>query len=113
MFDAKLERSKIVNGEYPSRIIVGRQNKHIAMTKEFVQKRDSMNRNNTEGQMRSEPAILTADAQTLVDNYKGTGTLFAHSGSTFPRELILRAVRPLALAMGIQGTPCSLVLHLR
>ena len=83
-FNENEERQKILNGEYPSRIVQGRQNKHIPGTKEFEQKREKMNRI-SEG---SEPAILEADAQMLVDKYKGTGILSKDFGSLYPREVV-------------------------
>ena len=81
-FDENAEREKILNGEYPSRIVQGRQNKHIPGTREFEQKRESMKRENP----KSEPSILTADAKMLVDKYKGTGTVYQHPSSNYPRE---------------------------
>jgi hypothetical protein len=83
MFDTEIERQKILNGIYPSRVIAGRQNKHIEGTTEFEQKREQMQRLSP----GSEPAILHVDAQTLVDKYKGTGTIKT-KGSEYPREII-------------------------
>ena len=77
------ERRKILNGTYPSRIIVGRQNKHIEGTREFEQNREKMQKLSPD----SEPAIIEVDAQDLVDKYKGTGTLKL-KGSAYPRETI-------------------------
>ena len=85
MFILEAERKKILSGEYPSRIIEGRQNKHIPGTKEFEQKRQSMKRINP----NDEPAILDADAKTLVDRYKGTGNVYKYPGSDFPREDVI------------------------
>ena len=81
-FNENEERQKILSGEYPSRIVQGRQNKHIPGTKEFEQKRESMNQKNA----GSEPALLEADAQMLVDKHKGTGEVRKDPGSSYPRE---------------------------
>ena len=78
------ERQKILNGTYPSRIIEGRQRKHIEGTREFEQNRAKMQRLSP----GSEPAILTADAQTLVNRYKGSGLVEIKRGSQYPREII-------------------------
>ena len=75
------ERRKILDGTYPSRVIQGRQNKHIPGTTEFAQNQAKMRL------IESEPSILEVDAQTLVDKYKGTGTIY-FIGSPYPRELI-------------------------
>ena len=83
-FNENEERQKILNGEYPSRIVQGRQNKHIPDTKEFEQKRESMQREDP----YNEPAIVEVDAQMLVDKYKGTGVIRKDSGSLFPRETV-------------------------
>ena len=93
VFDAEAERKKILSGEYPSRVIVGRQNKHVPGTREFEQNREKMNRLHKARypgtKERNEPAILTASAQKLVERYKGTGKIYADSGSLFPREYVL------------------------
>jgi len=81
MFASEAERRKILDGTYPSRIIKGRQNKHIEGTREFEQKGKSMEK-------KSRPAILTADAQSLVDKYKGTGIINIPGGSNFPVEIV-------------------------
>jgi len=83
-FDAKAEQDKIKSGEYPSRVIQGRQNKHIEGTKEFEQKRESMKKKKSS----NEPAILKVDAQALVDKYKGTGYIYRHKSSPYPKERI-------------------------
>jgi len=84
-FNAEAERRKILDGVYPSRIVRGRQNKHIEGTREFGQNCAKLNRLSP----GSRPAILTADAQMLVDKYKGTGLIIEGSGgSAFPREEI-------------------------
>jgi hypothetical protein len=83
-FDEVAERKKILDGIYPSKIVKGRQNKHIPGTKEFVQKREKMQSESS----GSEPSILTADAQAIVDKYKGTGKVYPNRGSSFPREEI-------------------------
>ena len=71
MFNEEIERQKILHGTYPSRVIQGRQNKHIAETREFEQNREKMNRLNP-GSM---PAILEIDATDFVAEYKGTGRI--------------------------------------
>ena len=78
------ERQKIIDGTYPSRIIQGRQNKHIPGTQEFEQKRKQMQRISP----GSEPAILEAEAQALVDKYKGTGQVNKQRNSLYPTEII-------------------------
>ena len=83
MADISDERRKILDGTYPSRIIQGRQNKHIPGTAEFDQKREQMAKDSP----GSKPSILEADAQTLVDKYKGRGTIKT-KGSIYPRETI-------------------------
>ena len=81
MIDINEERKKILDGIYPSRIISGRQNKHIEGTKEFEQNKEKMIK------IGSAPAILHADAQSLVEMYKGTGNIyFAKSSPEYPRE---------------------------
>jgi len=82
MYNEK-ERRKILDGTYPTRIIQGRQNKHIEGTREFGQSCEKMHRLSP----GSRPAVLTADAQTLVDKYKGTGDI-RFFGSKYPRETI-------------------------
>jgi len=81
MIDINIERNKIIDGTYPSRVIVGRQNKHIEGTREFEQNREKMQK------IGSEPSILYADAQMLVDKYKETGTIYCKS-FLYPRELV-------------------------
>ena len=78
------ERQMILDGTYPSRIVQGRQNKHIMGTYEFVQKQNAM-QNDSPG---SKPSILTVDAQSLVDRYKGSGHINIPKGSLFPREIV-------------------------
>ncbi|MDR2167349.1 MAG: hypothetical protein LBE35_05810 [Clostridiales bacterium] len=78
------ERRKILDGTYPSRIIRGRQNKHIAGTKEFAQNSEKMQRLNP----GSKPSILEVDAQALVDKFRGTGVIEIKPGSLYPRETI-------------------------
>ncbi|MCL1832564.1 MAG: polymorphic toxin type 50 domain-containing protein [Oscillospiraceae bacterium] len=82
-FDIEAERRKILDGTYPSRIIQGRQNKHIEGTTEFEQNCEKLNRLSP----GSKPAILDVDAQTLLDKYKGTGRI-DFVGSEYPREYI-------------------------
>ena len=75
------ERRKILNGTYSSRVIQGRQNKHIVGTVEFEQNQNKMRK------IGSEPAVLNVDAQSLVDKHKGTGTIyFSKSSPDYPRE---------------------------
>jgi len=78
------EKRKILDGTYPSKVVLGRQRKHIQGTKEFAQKRQQM-QSESPG---SEPAILIADAQTLVDKFKGTGRIYPNPSSEYPREAI-------------------------
>jgi hypothetical protein len=86
VFNTEAERMKILNGEYPSRIQKGKQRKHISGTMEFNQQRSKMNRFIS----GSEPAILNpdADAQDLVNQYKGTGIVEARPGSDFLHEIV-------------------------
>ncbi|MCL1996317.1 MAG: polymorphic toxin type 50 domain-containing protein [Defluviitaleaceae bacterium] len=79
------ERQKILDGTYPSRVVQGRQNKHIQGTREFEQKREQIKREDPTG----EPAILEVDAQALVDRYKGTGDVELRKGQAYPRETII------------------------
>jgi len=83
MFDGEKEREKILSGIYPDKIVLGRQRKHIEGTREFEQNRAKMQKLSP----GSEPAILIADAQSLVDKYKGTGTIKL-KGSEYPRETV-------------------------
>ena len=78
------ERRKILDGTYPTRVIQGRQNKHIEGTREFEQKRMAMEKDSP----GSEPSILSLDAQALVDRYKGTGHINVPRGSLYPTELV-------------------------
>ena len=78
------ERRKILDGTYPSKIIQGRQNKHIEGTREFEQKRIQINKSST----GSEPSILTANAQELINKYKGAGEIYFSNDSPYPREII-------------------------
>jgi len=78
------ERRKILDGTYPAKIVAGRQRKHILGTREFAQKQQQMQNDNT----GSKPAILIADAKKLVDKYKGTGIIRIMPGSQFPRERV-------------------------
>jgi len=78
------ERQKILDGTYPSRVVKGRQNKHIQGTREFEQKREQIKRADS----RNEPAMLEFDAQELVDRYKGTGDIAVKPGQQYPRETI-------------------------
>ena len=78
------EKRKILDGTYCSKIIVGRQNKHIEGTREFAQNRDKMKRLSP----GSEPSILDADAHELIEKYKGTGMIDVPKGSEYPRETV-------------------------
>jgi len=80
------ERRKILDGTYPSRVVQGRQNKHIESTVEFEQKRRQMQKDSP----GSEPSIINTDvdAQSLVDTYKGTGDVYFVRSSPYPRENI-------------------------
>ena len=79
-------RDNILNSTYPSKIIQGRQNKHIVGTKEFVQKQEQLRRTN----FGSEPSIINPniDAQLLVDKYRGTGHIDFANDSRYPIETI-------------------------
>jgi hypothetical protein len=77
-------RKKILDGTYPSNVVTGRQRKHIEGTREFEQNREKMNRLNP----GSEPSILKDDPQTLVDRYRGTGTVIIDKSSPYPQEII-------------------------
>jgi len=80
----KDERDKILDGTYSDKIIAGRQRKHIQGTKEFEQKKQSMQKTSP----HSEPSILTVDAEELVKKYKGTGTIRIVGSSPYPQETI-------------------------
>ena len=81
------ERKKILDGTYPSKVIDGRQRKHIEGTKEFDDKRLSMQRYN----INAEPSLVSPsiDVQKLVDRYKCSGKVYFVKGSLFPREQII------------------------
>jgi len=84
MGDIAEERRKILDGTYPSEIIQGHQNKHIEGTREFYQNREKIQKLSP----GSEPSILYANAQELVEKYKGTGDVDFPRGSDYPRETI-------------------------
>jgi hypothetical protein len=73
-----------LSDEYSKRIIVGRQRKHIAGTKEFEQHRKAMQAKNP----GSEPAILILDAEKLVEKYAGKGVIKFKGSSPHPYEEI-------------------------
>jgi len=73
-----------LSDEYSKRIVLGRQRKHIAGTKEFEQHRKAMQKRSP----GSEPAILTVDAEELVDKYAGRGVKMQPRSSPYPRETI-------------------------
>jgi len=77
-------RRKILDGTYPSRVIIGRQNKHIEGTKEFEQNKEKMKKESP----GSNPSILIADADEIMQKYKGTGIIDLPKGSEYPRETI-------------------------
>ena len=85
-------RQEIKTGIYPSRIVQGRQRKHIPGTTEFEQKRQSMNSKidlvSFAGPTR-EPAILTADPRELFDKYHGKGNIEMGKSGAYPRETII------------------------
>ena len=83
MSDIVDEKRKILDGTYSSRIVEGRQRKHIEGTLEFAQNREKMQKLSP----GSEPAILYADAKELVRKYKGTGKI-KFRGSAYPRETV-------------------------
>ena len=85
MINISDEKRKILDGTYPSKVITGRQNKHIEGTREFEQNREKMQKFSP----GSEPAILNTNAQILVDTYKGTGIIDMVKGSEYPRETIV------------------------
>ena len=66
-------RKRIQSGEFPLNIHMGRQNKHIEGTKEYVQYVERMRRDGKYGPSRI--TISHDDAHALVDTYKGTGIL--------------------------------------
>ena len=82
--EISIERQKIIDSTYPSRIVKGRQRKHIKGTKEFKQNRAKMQ----ELSSGSEPAILLADAEELMNKYKGTGEIILTTKSLYPMEII-------------------------
>jgi len=78
------EKRKILDGTYPTKVVAGRQRKHILGTREFAQNLQKMQNQ----EPKSRPAILIADAKKLVAKYKGTGTIKIPPGSQFPREIV-------------------------
>jgi hypothetical protein len=83
-FDPAAERDKIKNGTYPANVVKGRQRKHTPGSREFEQNAAKMERESP----GSKPSILKADAQELVDKYKGTGEIRTGRGSNTPIERI-------------------------
>jgi len=85
-FDVESERKKILSGEYPSRIIQGKQRKHLPDTREFQQNRNKMQRLSP----GSEPAIFASEIniELLVNSYKGTGNIKPRRGSQYPQEIV-------------------------
>ena len=80
------ERRKILGGTYPSRVIAGRQNKHIEGTREFEQ---ANNKRVQDGRGGKQSALCPdINVQNLVDRYKGTGRIRISNGSQYPREAI-------------------------
>jgi len=73
-----------LSDEYSKRIVAGRQRKHILGTKEFEQHRKAMQAKNP----GSEPSILTADAEELVEKYAGKGIILMVGSSPYPQEII-------------------------
>jgi len=83
--DIAEEKRKILDGTYPTKVVAGRQRKHILGTREFAQNLQKMQNQ----EPKSRPAILIADAKTLVDKFKGTGYIYMHpSSAEYPREEI-------------------------
>jgi hypothetical protein len=81
-------RSNILGGIYSSRVVLGRQRKHIEGTKEY---NDNMARLE-QLSPGSKPSKLNnnIDAQVLADRYKGTGRVYFHpSSKEYPREDIV------------------------
>jgi len=84
-------RQNILDGTYSSRVIFGRQRKHIEGTQEY---NDNMARLE-QLSPGSRPSKLNdgVDAQALVDKYKGTGRVYFHASSKeYPREDIFMQV---------------------
>jgi len=73
-----------LSDEYSKRIVLGRQRKHIAGTKEFEQHRKAMQKRSP----GSEPSILTVDAEELVEKYAGKGVETRPRSSLFACEEI-------------------------
>ena len=80
-------RRNILDGTYPSRIIQGRQNKHIEGTKEYNQKQEQIEKVSP----GSKPSKLreNINAQSLVDKYKGTGHIDFANNAEYPFETIV------------------------
>jgi len=78
------ERKKILDGTYPTKIVLGKQRKHILGTVEFEQDREKMQRLST----GSEPSILEIDAEKLIKKYKATGKIRMMPNAQYPREII-------------------------
>jgi hypothetical protein len=78
------ERQKILDGTYSSKIVAGRQRKHVLGTVEFKQKREQMQRLSS----GSEPAILEVDPEKLIKTYRGTGKISIERGSSYPQEVV-------------------------
>ncbi len=66
-------RRKIKAGEFPLDIHIGRQNKHIPDTREYIQYADQMREKSKYGPSRI--TISVDDVKKLIETYKGTGIL--------------------------------------
>jgi len=73
-----------LSDEYSTKIVAGRQRKHIWGTKEFEQNRRAMQKRSP----GSEPSILTANAEKLVERYMGKGVIRFVGASIYPQETI-------------------------
>jgi hypothetical protein len=80
-------RQNILNGIYPSRVIQGRQNKHIESTTEYKQKQVQIEKASS----GSRPSKVNPDVdiQALVDKHKGTGHIDFANKAEYPFETIV------------------------
>ena len=94
-------RSKILSGvDYPSQIHPGRQRKHIPGSSEYMQYVLKLHQKGQFGPARL--TISEADAQALVDKYRGTGILPRDkSGRWLQHELI--TVHPDAVGIAVNN----------
>lgn len=81
-------REKIRSGEISTKILKGKQNKHIIGTNEYIEGR----------------SILTADAQKIIDEYAGTGKLLFTNDGRWKEKEIVNCQYEIGIYKGLDGT---------